>query len=395
MGYGCLVSSDGTTSASGRVVDPERRCVDPRTGLQGLLDALSSAGYRVVGPVVRDGVIAYNDINDEQAMPTGCTVVQAPGRWRLLHGDGPTRFSWTPGSDSWKQYVFPARNEVLRIRRSDGSWTATRPAAPDRPLALIGARDCELRALGILDRVLLDPDHPDPRYAERRADTFVVAVTCTEPSSTCWCTSVGGGPEPRTGFDLKITELAATERPPAPHRLLVEAATTRGQRLLQQLPSERATDADIAAAAEVVTRSVAMMPPRLPGPDLPQLLAGTEQHPQWDAVAERCLSCGNCTMVCPTCFCNTLSDHTPLGTDDAVREQSWASCFQLEHSNLGGRPVRATTAARYRQWLTHKLQTWPEQFGTLGCVGCGRCTTWCPAGIDIVEEANVLIGGTR
>ncbi len=389
------MSSDGTTSASGRVVDPERRCVDPRTGLQGLLDALSSAGYRVVGPVVRDGVIAYNDINDEQAMPTGCTVVQAPGRWRLLHGDGPTRFSWTPGSDSWKQYVFPARNEVLRIRRSDGSWTATRPAAPDRPLALIGARDCELRALGILDRVLLDPDHPDPRYAERRADTFVVAVTCTEPSSTCWCTSVGGGPEPRTGFDLKITELAATERPPAPHRLLVEAATTRGQRLLQQLPSERATDADIAAAAEVVTRSVAMMPPRLPGPDLPQLLAGTEQHPQWDAVAERCLSCGNCTMVCPTCFCNTLSDHTPLGTDDAVREQSWASCFQLEHSNLGGRPVRATTAARYRQWLTHKLQTWPEQFGTLGCVGCGRCTTWCPAGIDIVEEANVLIGGTR
>ena len=377
------------------MVDPERRCVDPRTGLQGLLDALSSAGYRVVGPVVRDGVIAYNDINDEQAMPTGCTVVQAPGRWRLLHGDGPTRFSWTPGSDSWKQYVFPARNEVLRIRRSDGSWTATRPAAPDRPLALIGARDCELRALGILDRVLLDPDHPDPRYAERRADTFVVAVTCTEPSSTCWCTSVGGGPEPRTGFDLKITELAATERPPAPHRLLVEAATTRGQRLLQQLPSERATDADIAAAAEVVTRSVAMMPPRLPGPDLPQLLAGTEQHPQWDAVAERCLSCGNCTMVCPTCFCNTLSDHTPLGTDDAVREQSWASCFQLEHSNLGGRPVRATTAARYRQWLTHKLQTWPEQFGTLGCVGCGRCTTWCPAGIDIVEEANVLIGGTR
>ncbi len=356
---------------------------------------LSSAGYRVVGPVVRDGVIAYNDINDEQAMPTGCTVVQAPGRWRLLHGDGPTRFSWTPGSDSWKQYVFPARNEVLRIRRSDGSWTATRPAAPDRPLALIGARDCELRALGILDRVLLDPDHPDPRYAERRADTFVVAVTCTEPSSTCWCTTVGGGPEPRTGFDLKITELAATERPPAPHRLLVEAATTRGQRLLQQLPSERATDADIAAAAEVVTRSVAMMPPRLPGPDLPQLLAGTEQHPQWDAVAERCLSCGNCTMVCPTCFCNTLSDHTPLGTDDAVREQSWASCFQLEHSTLGGRPVRATTAARYRQWLTHKLQTWPEQFGTLGCVGCGRCTTWCPAGIDIIEEANVLIGGTR
>jgi len=78
-----------------------------------------------------------------------------------------------------------------------------------------------------------------------------------------------------------------------------------------------------------------------------------------------------------------------------VREQSWASCFQLEHSHLGGRAVRGTTAARYRQWLTHKLQTWPEQFGTLGCVGCGRCTTWCPAGIDIVDEAIALTGGTR
>lgn len=354
---------------------------------------MCAAGYRVVGPVVRDGVIAYDDIYDEGEMPTGCTVEQAPGRWRLGQGDDATRFSWTPGADSWKQFVFPARSEVLRVRRTDGSWTTTRPDAPDRPLALIGARDCELRALGILDRVLLDPDHPDPRYAERRADTFVVAVTCGEPSSTCWCTSIGGGPEPRDDFDLRITELPATDQPPAPHRLLVEAGTTRGRSLLQQLPADVATDTDVAAAAGVVERSVTMMPVRLPGSELPELLAGKDQHPQWDAVAERCLSCGNCTMVCPTCFCTTFSDHTPLGTDDAVREQSWASCFQLEHSNLGGRPVRATTAARYRQWLTHKLQTWPEQFGTPGCVGCGRCTTWCPAGIDIVEEANALRGG--
>jgi ferredoxin len=333
-------------------------------------------------------------------MPTGCTVEQAPGRWRLRQGDDSTRFSWTPGSDSWKQFVFPARTEVLRIRRTDGSWATTRPAAPDRPLAMIGARDCELRALGILDRVLLDPDHPDPRYAERRVDTFVVAVTCGEPSSTCWCTSIGGGPEPRDNFDLRITELAATEhaateQPSAPHRLLVEAATERGRWVLQQIDAASATNAtevDLAAAGAVVERSVAMMPVRLPGTELPELLAGADQHPHWDAVAERCLSCGNCTMVCPTCFCTTFSDHTPLGTDDAVREQSWASCFQLEHSNLGGRPVRATTAARYRQWLTHKLQTWPEQFGTSGCVGCGRCTTWCPAGIDIVDEANALRG---
>jgi ferredoxin len=389
------VTFDGTARDPDPLVAPEGRCLHPRTGLQALLDVLSTAGYRLVGPVVRDGVIAYDDVRDEGEMPTGCTVEQTPGRWRLRQGDDPTRFSWTPGSESWKRFVFPARSEVLRIRRTDGSWTATSPAAPDRPLALIGARDCELRALGILDRVLLDPEHPDGRYAARRADTFVVAVSCGEPSGTCWCTSMGGGPEPHDGFDLRITELPGTDRPPAPHRLLVEAATPQGRWVLQQVPGDAATDADVASARAVVARSVEMMPARLPGTELPRLLAGTEQHPHWETVAQRCLSCGNCTMVCPTCFCSTVSDHTPLGADEAVREQSWASCFQLDHSGLGGRPVRATTASRYRQWLTHKLQTWPVQFGTPGCVGCGRCTTWCPAGIDIVEEANALISANR
>ena len=381
------VDRDGST----QIASP--RCLDPHAGLQALLDVLVADGYRVVGPVVRDGVIAYDDIATQQQMPTGCRVEQAAGRWRLHQSDDPARFSWTPGAESWKRFVFPARREVLRIRRTDGSWVATTPAPPDRPLALIGARDCELKALGILDRVLLERDHPDANYGERRAGTFVVAVTCGEPGGTCWCTSIAGGPEPHDGFDLKLTELPAGEQPTSPHRLLAVAGTDRGRRVLDRIPTQTATDADGAAAVAVVSRAVAMMPVRLAGTELPQLLAGTDQHPLWDDVAERCLSCANCTMVCPTCFCSSFSDHTPLGTDDAVREQSWASCFQLEHSHLGGRPVRATTAARYRQWLTHKLQTWPEQFGSLGCVGCGRCTTWCPAGIDIVEEALALGGG--
>ncbi len=165
--------------------------------------------------------------------------------------------------------------------------------------------------------------------------------------------------------------------------------------MLDQLPAGEATDADVAAARAVVAGAVERMPVRLPGGELPDLLEGSDRHSHWDAVAERCLSCGNCTMVCPTCFCSTFSDHTLLDADETVRVQSWASCFELDHSNLGGRPVRATTAARYRQWLSHKLQTWPTQFGTAGCVGCGRCTTWCPAAIDIVEEANMLIGGPR
>jgi len=377
--------------------DPAVAAIHPRTGLDALVRVLAADGYRVVGPVVRDGVIEYAEVAGGDELPAGVRVDQAPGRWRLRH-EGAQRFSWTPGADSWKQFVFPARQEVLRVRRSDGSFVVSHPEPPTRPLALIGARDCELRALGILDRVELDEDHPDPRYARRREGIFVVAVTCGVPSATCWCTSMGGGPRPGPGYDVLLTEVDDADG----HRLVAEAGSDRGRDLLARVAAPAAGDHDSAAAAGVALVAAAAMPKRLVGDQLPALLAGKDRHPHWDDVAARCLSCGNCTMVCPTCFCSTFSDHTGLTADgsgavETVREQSWASCFQLDHSMLGGHPVRATTAARYRQWLTHKLQTWPAQFGTQGCVGCGRCTTWCPAGIDIVQEAAVLstTGGGR
>lgn len=365
--------------------------LDPVEGIDRLVRTLLDDGYRVVGPGVRDDAIVYGDVTCGDDLPTGIAVEQSAGRWRL-HQDGrPTRFGWTPGADSWKRFVFPQRQEVLRIRRVDGSFATTRPAPPPQPLALIAARDCELRALEVLDEVLLDQDHPDPRYAEHRAGTFVVAVTCGTPSATCWCTSMGGGPRPRAAHDVLLTEVLD-----GGHRMIAEAGSERGRALLERIGADETTDADLAAADAVADTATASMPARLPGEEVPSLMAGMH-HPHWEDVAARCLSCGNCTLVCPTCFCSTFTDTAALGADllggdETVRVQEWASCFQLDHSNLAGHPVRATTLSRYRQWLTHKLATWPEQFGTLGCVGCGRCTTWCPAGIDLVEEAAVLIG---
>jgi ferredoxin len=128
---------------------------------------------------------------------------------------------------------------------------------------------------------------------------------------------------------------------------------------------------------------------------LPARLADALGSARWDEVATRCLGCGNCTMVCPTCFCSSVHDVTdlaaPAGEVRVTREQRWDSCFSLDHSFVHGGPVRSTLADRYRQWLTHKLSTWWDQFGRSGCVGCGRCITWCPVGIDIVEEASVLV----
>ena len=368
--------------------------LEPSSGLAALVEVLGESGYAVVGPVARDGVISYDTVHDGADLPTGVRTEQAPGHFRLTTDGSGTRFGWTPAADSWRRWFFPAEEELLRIRRTDGSFVVSRPEPPARPLALLGARDCEVRGVAVLDRVLLEGEHPDPRYAARRRDAFVVAVTCGVPADTCWCTSAGGGPHPEAGFDIRLTEV-----PGDAHRLVAEAGTERGADVLAAVAARcaapEAGDADLADCAAVAERAAAGMRRPVDAATLPTLLAGADRHPHWDDVAARCLSCANCTLVCPTCFCVTIDDVTPLTDDgspatESVRRQQWASCFQLDHSNLGGRPVRSTTASRYRQWLTHKLGTWQAQFGTSGCVGCGRCTTWCPAGIDLPVEAALL-----
>ena len=121
-----------------------------------------------------------------------------------------------------------------------------------------------------------------------------------------------------------------------------------------------------------------------------ELLYNNLENPHWDEVATRCLNCANCTMVCPTCFCTTVQDVTDLTGKHAERWRKWDSCFSTEFSYIHGGSIRTSAKSRYRQWLVHKLASWHDQFGTSGCVGCGRCITWCPVGIDITEEANAF-----
>jgi ferredoxin len=363
------------------VTEPTRAVIAPEA-LDRLVEALRARGFRVLGPTVRDGAIVYDELESAAELPIGLTDRQEAGSYRLERREDEARFGYAVGPHSWKRYLFPPRVRLWRARR-DGE--VEEEPVDETPLAFVGVRSCELHAIGIQDRVFLGGAHADRDYAARREGAFVVAVDCFEPGGTCFCTSMGTGPKVEAGYDLALTELLD-----GGHRLLVEAGTERGAEVLAELPSREATPADLAAATASVESAAGRMGRTMEAGDLRDLLARNLEHPRWDDVAERCLTCGNCTLVCPTCFCSAVEDETDLTGEEAGRFRVWDTCFSVDYSFIHGGAIRPSGRSRYRQWMTHKLGTWHDQFGSSGCVGCGRCITWCPVGIDITEEVAAI-----
>jgi ferredoxin len=359
-----------------------------RDALDELFGALARRGYTVVGPTVRDQAIVYDEIGSSADLPIGWTDEQDGGHYRLRRRDDEARFGYNVGPHSWKRYQLPPEVRLWRARRDDhGGLTELAEMPPEVPrYAFVGARSCELHAMGILDRVLLGGAHTDPADRARRQDVFVVAVQCTQAGNTCFCASMNTGPTAESGFDIALTEVLADER----HYFVLEVGSDLGADVLGELPHGRADAEELGAASAGHARAASQMGRELDVTDIRDLLYRNYENPRWDEVAERCLSCGNCTMVCPTCFCTTVEDVTDLAGEHVERHQRWDSCFTIDYSHIHGGAVRASTRSRYRQWMTHKLATWIDQFGSSGCVGCGRCITWCPVGIDITEEARAI-----
>jgi ferredoxin len=363
------------------------------SGLDALLDALEGRGYRVVGPTVRDQAIVYDDIASVADLPRGLSDEQDGGHYRLLDREDDALFGYAVGPHSWKKFLHvPVQRlwRATRERSADGDEDVRivpEPVVEER-FAFIGVRACELHAMAIQDRVLLEGSHVDRHYETRRRDNVIVAVNCARAGGTCFCASMSTGPEAPPGFDLVLTEIPVGDG----HRLLVEAGSEIGHTLLGELPRRPATEEEVAQARSVVAETAASMGREMRADDVHDLLMQNLEHPRWQDVADRCLSCGNCTMVCPTCFCTTVEDSSDLAGSEASRTRRWDSCFTMDFSYLHGGSVRPNTRSRYRQWLTHKLATWKEQFGTSGCVGCGRCISWCPVGIDLTEEVRAVRG---
>jgi sulfhydrogenase subunit beta (sulfur reductase) len=351
-----------------------------RSDLDELLQAIRRRGFRLVGPVVADGAICYGEIASAADLPAGWTDEQDGGTYRLKRREDDALFGYNVGPQSLKKYLFPASATLWRSARAPDE-------GPREPFAFIGVRSCELHAVAIQDRVFIGGTHPDPLYAKNREGAFFVAVNCGQAASTCFCVSMSAGPKATEGFDLALTELIDGSG----HRFLVEAGTPRGEEVIREIPGIRPAEAEATRAADEITeRTAAQMSRAMPAMDLRDLLYDNLEHPRWDDVAARCLACGNCTMVCPTCFCFSVEDVTDLAGQSPERQRHWDSCFTVDHSYIHGGPVRASAKSRYRQWMTHKLATWIDQFDTSGCVGCGRCITWCPVGIDITEEVAAI-----
>jgi ferredoxin len=355
-------------------------------GLAALIRALESDNFRIVGPTLRDDAIVYDEIAGVADLPAGWTDEQDGGRYRLKRRDDNALFGYAVGPHAWKRFLHPPSLRLWRAEPDADGLKLTVETEPERPLAFIGVRSCELHAIAIQDKVFLQGPYVDPHYQARRKDVFLVAVNCGTAGGTCFCASMNTGPRAASGFDLALTEF-----PGDPHEFLVEPGTAVAAMVVAMLPQRAATQADTERAYGVTERTTAAMGRHMPADGVHDLLLGNLEHKRWDDVAARCLSCGNCTQVCPTCFCTAVSDVNDL-SGATERTRRWDSCFSENFSYIHGGSVRPSPRSRYRQWMTHKLASWQDQFGTSGCVGCGRCITWCPVGIDITEEVRAIRG---
>jgi ferredoxin len=362
-------------------------------GLRELFGALAERGFRIVGPTVRDGAIVYDEVASADDLPAGWSDEQAPGSYRLKRRDDSARFGYAVGPHSWKRFLFPPTRRLWRARTGGPGYLLEILPEPEDATryAFVGVRSCELHAIAIQDRVLMQGAYPDPAYASLRERAFLVAVNCAQAGGTCFCVSMNTGPRCSSGYDLVLTEIVQGGRP----GYVTRSGSERGAEVLAGISRREATADEIHAAGAAVERTAASMGRRMDTDGIRDLLSRNLEHPRWDEVAARCLSCGNCTLACPTCFCTGVEDRTDLACGEAERLRHWDSCFTMDFSFVHGGSVRATTRSRYRQWMTHKLATWIDQFGSSGCVGCGRCITWCPVGIDITEEARAIRDGER
>ncbi len=348
-----------------------------------LIQNLRHQGYVVIGPSVSDGVVRFAEIGDQADLASGVVDVQAPGKYRL-EGDSQSVFSYVNGPDSPKKYLHPAEVELVKYLEGSRGVEVVSAYSSKAKYAFFGLRPCDLKGVGVMDRTMMVPGFEDSIYSSLRKGSVFVVVNCTRAGESCFCASMGTGPEADSGYDVAITEL--------PDKLLFDVPE-RNLGMLQGIDLSPATEEDLRTAREMVRSAREHMGKVIEEDGPAKLMRAGMDSPIWGEAAERCLACGNCSMVCPTCFCNTVRDMTDLRDGSVSRVRVWDSCLSKDFTYSAGGNPRQSRASRYRQFVMHKFAYWPDEFGIYGCVGCGRCITWCPVGIDITATVNAVLRG--
>lgn len=315
------------------------------------LDAIAEEKM-LVAPVEMEGKLLYQPVDDSGAIAWGY------GRTDM----------------SPKTWLFPATEPILTVE--EGLETAIRPAQDPEPKVVFGVRPCDARGALAIDALFLDQDPADGRYAQHRAATTLVGLACPQMWDSCFCTVVGGAPNGSEGLDILLTEVEGG--------YAVQVVSEKGEALAAGLQGEE----QAVKLPEPVLRE-----------GLPELRATEEWRAQfderyWERVADRCLGCRVCTFVCPTCRCFDVRDevatHRP-GVRVIERLRAWDACTVSAYRRIaGGHNPRPTQHMRLRNRFYCKFMYYPEDFGALGCVGCGRCIDACPVGIDILEAVAAV-----
>ncbi|MEW9798326.1 4Fe-4S dicluster domain-containing protein [Alteromonas sp. CYL-A6] len=354
-----------------------------RSDFSALFSALVKAGYEVIGPQEKQSAIVFEPLSDVSALPWGIRDATAPGQVTLKEAEASRCFRWNSTPQSFKPWLFkPSQTLWQATPVSDGfRFTQTEPEAT--PLAFFGVRSCDIAALYLQDKHFMHGPYADPWYSAQRKQLFIVAVNCAQANDTCFCVSTGDGPQALFGYDIVLDELD--------DGYLIEANSERGTTLLATLPLHKATERQREQAAAQL-QAASQQSRTMPGPEALLRLADHLDDAQWLEIAERCLACGNCTSVCPTCFCAKQESEEDIRSGDYAQVRYWDSCFSEKHGHIAGKNIRGEISQRYRQWVLHKLVTWQSQYQRSGCVGCGRCVSWCPAAIDLVDEVNRMLG---
>jgi sulfhydrogenase subunit beta (sulfur reductase) len=325
--------------------------------VSGFLDRLIQS-YRVYAPVMQNGYFLF----------------------KAIKSGSEASLDYHNAKMSPKDILFPQSEVLFRYQLDRRDVEIDMPAQDERNLVIFGMRPCDVRGVRALDNVF-SKSPQDPYFEGRRSKTVIVGLGCSETHNGCFCTTVGGAPCVDDGSDLFLIDIG--------DEYLIRIMSDKGEVLLGSEDLPDAETQKIEAAAEVAEKAREALGPYVDVQGLKDILTQRFSDPVWGVISEKCIGCGVCTYLCPTCHCFDICDEALYREGKQIR--IWDSCqYPLFTKLASGLNPRDTVEKRIRQRIMHKFAYSPDEQGIL-CTGCGRCVIECPVNLDIREALEILL----